>query len=68
MIKKNKRENEFIPDNAEELSFTAGSGDDDTRLDGLWGLKELLSTFGLRKNLFRWFGGVGHPTASILRS
>lgn len=54
-----------LPDKAEGLSFTTGSGDDAPRLDDLWGTNELLSTFGFRKNLFLWFGGVGQPVNSI---
>lgn len=53
---------EFVPDNAEGLSFAVGSGEDAVRLADLCVAKELLSTFGLRKNLRRWFGGVRQPT------
>lgn len=43
-----------LPDNAEGFSFAIGSGENAVRLEEvLWGAKELLSTFGLRKNLFR---------------
>ena len=55
-----------LPDRAEGLSFAAGSGDDAPRLDDLWGTNELLRTFGFRKNLFLWFGGVGQPVVAIL--
>lgn len=57
-----------LPDNADGLSFAAGSGEDAARLDDLCAAKELLSTFGFRKNLLRWFGGVRQPAASISRS
>lgn len=41
-------------DKAEGLSFTIGSGEDvEVCLEDLWTAKELLSTFGLRKNLLR---------------
>lgn len=59
-------EGKIVPDKAEGLSVIIGSGENAVGLEDLWTAKELLSTFGLRKNLLRWFGGVGQPTASIL--